>query len=743
MLINTAVVKIYRHNKDNGLTTVRLKAVDEASLAEVNKQFGSDFFVADGVLHDPRVGQKVTVEGSSFESPQHGKQMRASAMYPSRLVARSHVQEMLKSSFFRRIPPRLAESMFAKYGDRAISIIEHEGHRLKADFGFSDSELKWLAVDAKYASKIQTTFNFLKNLNMDTMLSVRLIQSYGNRTKSMMIDNVYAIDELKRLDFQVVDHIARSLGMDPLSGRRLNSAFNKVSALVEESGHTVAYVHHMAKKVSQFVQIDPTIIEEIINNKVQKGIMLSVDDEQGRPMIASNNYLKIELEIASQLHRLMSNPLPGKLTPVGDNFPSFLNEQQVQAIKTGVESKVSIVTGGPGVGKTTVTKNIIDGLEAQPEPGLIMLAAPTGKAAQRMSEQTGRDAQTLHSLLEFHPYDGFRYNEHNKLPVDTMVIDEMSMVDLFVFNALLKALPDHARLIVLGDVDQIPSVDVGDILSSMIGSGSIACTRLTKFYRTDEFSTITPNAHLINQGVMPDLYAKSNDFHWIDTKDDAETNRVIRQIVEKNLMQDSGTNPDDIQILSPQYHGDAGVTSLNNAMCDLINPRTPKKFKQTVYGTDFYVGDRVMQMKNNKDLKVSNGEIGKIAFFDLSNKRNKRVKVDFEGRTVDMPLAALGDMTHAYATTIHKSQGSEYPIIIIPISKRHVRSLSRQLVYTGITRGKSQVFLVGDRQALQESLKNSQKTKRYTQLSVLLKMGLSAVKQLQKKYAELNPAMTA
>jgi exodeoxyribonuclease V alpha subunit len=273
-------------------------------------------------------------------------------------------------------------------------------------------------------------------------------------------------------------------------------------------------------------------------------------------------------------------------------------------------------------------------------------------------------------------------------------------------------------------------VDVGDILSSMIGSGSIPCTRLTEFYRTDKLSTITPNAHLINQGELPDLYAKSNDFHWIDTKDDSETNRAIKNIVENNLIKEAKANPDDIQILSPQYQGDAGVNSLNSVMCDIINPRTPQKFKQPVYGTDYYVGDRVMQMKNNKELKVSNGEIGKISYFDLSNKRNKRVKIDFEGRTVDMPLRSLGDMTHAYATTIHKSQGSEYPIIIIPISKRHVRSLSRQLVYTGVTRGKAQVFLVGDKQALEDSLKNSQKTKRYTQLSALLKMGLPQLNML-------------
>lgn len=742
MSINAAVVKVYRHNKDNGLTTVRLKALDH-SADEVRKHSSNEFFVADGVLHNPRVGEKVTIEGSWVDTPQHGKQVRAYAMYPTRLVAKKHVGEMVKSSFFRRIPPRLAQSIVGKYGDRTLSVIESEGHRLQSDFGFKESEVKWLSVDAKYAQKVFSTFNFLKNLNVDTALAVQLIQSYGNRTKSMIIDNIYAIDELKRLDFQAVDHIARSLGMDPMSGRRLNAAFTKVSSLVEESGHTVAYVHHMAKKVSQLIQIDPSIIENVITNKVGKGIMLSVNDERGRPMIASTNYLKMELEIAAQLKRLMSASLPGKTTPVGDNFPDYLNDEQIQAIHTGVQSKVSIVTGGPGVGKTTVTKNIIDGLESQPEPGLIMLAAPTGKAAQRMSEQTGRDSQTLHSLLDFHPYEGFRYNENNKLPVDTMIVDEMSMVDLFVFNALLKALPDHARLIVLGDVDQIPSVDVGDILSSMIDSNVIPCTRLTKFYRTDEFSTITPNAHMINQGVLPDLYAPSNDFHWIDTNDDAETNRVIRDLVQNRLMGNEGMNPDDIQILSPQYQGDAGVNSLNTAMCDIINPRSPDKFKQTVYGTDFYVGDRVMQMKNNKDLKVSNGEIGKIAFFNVSDKRNKRVRVEFDGRSIDMPLKALGDMTHAYATTIHKSQGSEYPVIIIPVSKRHVRSLSRQLVYTGITRGKSQVFLVGDKRALEESLQNSQKTKRYTQLASLIKLNNNELKQVHQKFSEMNMGMRA
>jgi exodeoxyribonuclease V alpha subunit len=619
----------------------------------------------------------------------------------------------------------MAERLVKHFGLETLEVIDQKPERLPEVEGIGPVRSERITTAWIEQRRVKDVMLFLQSHGVSTTYAVRIYKAYGDRAIAVVKENPYqlAIDILG-IGFKSADRIAGQLGISPTSPRRAEAGVLHVLATFSDEGHVFVPRAKLVSSAVEILTIDAAIIEQAIANLAASGHVVV---EPG-PSDDESVYLKFlhtaEAAAAGRLRLLVSTEAKPIRIDIERAIAWFEEQQAIQladeqreAVRKAAFSKLLIVTGGPGTGKTTLVNGIIRILEKKGRR--ILLAAPTGRAAKRMTETTGREAKTLHRLLEFNAKKfGFDRDASNPLEADLVIVDEASMIDTVLAYDLLKALPLAAQLVLVGDVDQLPSVGPGSVLADLLRSGIADVVRLQQIFRQGSESLIVVNAHRVNQGMMPELppEGSTSDFFFIERKEPEEIAATIKALVRQHIPHKFGLDPfDDIQVLTPMQRGLLGVANVNAELQTLLNPAGDSVIRGS---RAFRVGDKVMQIRNNYDLNVFNGDIGRIRAIEAVE---QEVQVEFDGRAVTYEYSDLDELVLAYACSIHKSQGSEYPCVVIPVHTQHYMMLQRNLLYTAITRGKRLVILVGSKRALAIAVKNDTIGRRCTRLAERLR----------------------
>ena len=562
--------------------------------------------------------------------------------------------------------------------------------------------------------EVKNIMLFLQSNGVSTAYAAKIYKEYGNAAIDKVKENPFRLaDDIWGIGFRTADTIAAKLGFGKDSFVRLRSGILYTLSALADEGHVYAERDQLADKAVELLEADIANVQMTLDNMLQAEELIFEEDAIFLPAF---NYA--EKGTAHKLIQLAED-VSGfdSLRPESQVDVAALekmlgiqyDEVQAQAVQEAARSKVMVLTGGPGTGKTTTVQGII---AAYGQMGLrILLAAPTGRAAKRMSEATGLPAKTIHRLLECKPPEGYQRNEENPLEGDVLIVDECSMIDIILMNSLLKALPRNMRLVLVGDIDQLPSVGAGNVLRDIIDSGRFPVIRLTRIFRQAQQSRIITNAHRINQGEFPDISnGRNTDFFFINSEEPEAAVQEIVALVSSKLPRYYGVKPSEVQVLTPMQRGVLGGTNLNQTLQAALNPEGEGLRRG---GFIFRLYDKVMQVKNNYDKEVFNGDIGRITAVDL---QKRTLQVMFDGRVIEYDVSELDELVHAYATTIHKAQGSEYPIVVMPILMTHFVMLQRNLLYTGITRAKKVLVLIGSKKALAYAVHNVTVSQRNTKL---------------------------
>ncbi|MBQ4364409.1 MAG: ATP-dependent RecD-like DNA helicase, partial [Oscillospiraceae bacterium] len=549
--------------------------------------------------------------------------------------------------------------------------------------------------------EIKNIMLFLQGHDVSTSHATKIYKTYGNDSISVVQENPYRLaDDIWGIGFRTADTIAAKMGFGPDRYERLRSGLMYTLNSLADEGHCYSTENVLITKAADILQITETgklknALEQMISDRdvITENIPKSAEIAIYLPAFfyAETGTARRISEICTSISSLR---VDDKIVEKVVNSTSIsYDEVQIQAIRTAVSSKMFVLTGGPGTGKTTTTLGIINAFRSA--GANILLAAPTGRAAKRMTEATGMESKTIHRLLEFKPPEGCQRNAENPLEGDVLIVDECSMIDIILMYSLVKAIPDSMTVILVGDVDQLPSVGAGNVLRDIISSDTIPVVRLTKIFRQAQTSRIITNAHLINKGKMPDISnPKGSDFFFIECEDEEKRSGEIVNLIRNRLPKFYGLSPTDIQVLTPMQRGDVGAQNLNTLLQEKINPGNIGLKRG---GTLYKPNDKVMQIRNNYDKEVFNGDIGVVAQVDTEE---RTLIVIFDGRPVGYEIDELDELVLAYAVTVHKSQGSEYPVVVMPVFTSHYVMLQQNLLYTGVTRAKKGLVLVGQKKAI-------------------------------------------
>jgi len=683
-----------------------------------------------GSLPTIREGQDIEVEGSWTTHPKFGKQFLATRCHQKIPTTLTGLTKYLASGVIRGIGEVYAEKLVQHFGDNILQIIEHEPHRLKEVGGFAEKRIALITESWKTQRATAQIMVFLQDKGVSPAYANKIFKYYGTSALSVLQENPYRLaDEVWGIGFTTADAIAKNLGFTKADIRRLTAGISYVFSTASAQGHLYVERTKLWDKAAPILTLDAEeapLFEQAFTLLLSQGKVVSIPFEGLEYRGLATNY-ETEQSLVEHLDRLLKTPSPKTF----DNAQLYqelrapkpgeldLHEGQQQGIMTALSNKVAIITGGPGTGKTTLVKKLISFLER--ERVTIKLAAPTGRAAKRLMESTGHFATTLHRLLEFDPANGrFVHNARNTLKVDFLIVDEVSMVDLFLAHALIQALPSTAHLVLIGDCNQLPSVGPGNILRDLIESDKIPNVMLTEIFRQARSSLIVVNAHRINHGEFPtttDPEATLKDFVFIKETEPENLQGHIKRAFEECKRR--GFPPSSIQLLTPMNRGIAGTQVLNAFLQSYLHPEHRPML--TNFGTKYHQGDRVMQIRNNYDKNVFNGDIGSIFSIDLES---QILEVKFGERVVPYDASELDELVLAYATTIHKSQGSEYPVAIIPLFMQHFMLLQRNLLYTAITRAKKLCILIGEPRAIAMTIKKEDAHKRMTFLKSMIQKSL-------------------
>jgi exodeoxyribonuclease V alpha subunit len=619
----------------------------------------------------------------------------------------------------RGIGPVYAKKLVRAFSEAVFEIIEQEPDRLREVPGIGPKRAGRIIAGWAEQKVIREIMLFLHSNGVGTSRAVRIYKTYGTDAVQLISENPYRLArDIRGIGFLTADQIAAKLGIEKTALIRIRAGISFALAEAMDDGHCGLPTDDLIPLAQKLLEVAPDLVETALGLELQDGTVIA-DQLDGRRCVFLAALYRAEREIAEKLKALARGKPPWPAIEVDKAIPwveartkLVLAESQKQALRMALGSNVLVITGGPGVGKTTLVNSLLKILIVKSVS--IALCAPTGRAAKRLSESTGLEAKTIHRLLETDPKtSGFRRNEETPLDCDLLVIDETSMVDVPLMRAVLRALPDGAALVLVGDVDQLPSVGPGQVLADIIASGAVPVVRLTEIFRQAAESRIVTNAHRINQGLMPDLTTvDGGDFYFVNAPNPEQGVQKLLAIVQERIPRRFGLDRvRDIQVLCPMNRGGLGARSLNIELQKVLNP--PGEIRVERFGWTFCPGDKVMQIENDYDKEVYNGDLGIVSRIELED---GELAVDFEGREVVYGLGELDQLVLAYATTIHKSQGSEYPAVVIPLSTQHYAMLQRNLIYTGVTRGKRLVVLVGQRQALAIAIKGTQTRRRWSKL---------------------------
>jgi len=676
-----------------------------------------------GTLPPVGSGVRVRLTGEFRQDPRHGEQFRADTLVtlaPETLVG---LERYLGSGLIPGIGPAFAKRIVSAFGMDSLTMLDHEPDRLKLIPGIGERRIE--EVKKAWASQraISNVMMLLQTHGASPALAARIYKHYGDGAARVVQTAPYRLAmEVRGIGFKTADRIAKSLGIAGDHPERVQAGvLHELSGLADQ-GHVLFDREALSDRAAAMLEIDVGHVGPAIDKLWASGHV--VVEEKA---VYLTRLHRAEIALAAGFYRLLSRP--GRvLAGIESTIERFEQQAQVTlapaqraAVKGAAEHKVIVVTGGPGVGKTTIVRAILDVMKRAHLD--VRLAAPTGRAAKRLFEATGHEATTLHRLLEFDPRaGGFQVGEQKPLEADVVIVDEASMIDVPLGAALLGALPDAARLVIVGDADQLPSVGPGALLRDIIDSGVVVTVRLNEIFRQAGESRIVQNAHRILVGEMPesaDPDSPRPDFFVVSRREAEDAAETIRELVTVRIPKRFGLDPRrDVQVLTPMHRGPAGTTALNQLLQSALNPHGPSLEH---HGQTFRVGDKVLQLKNDYEREVYNGDLGVI---ERANVEDRRLSVRFDGRDVDYQDADLDMLTLAYATSIHKSQGSEYPAVVIPLLTSHFVMLSRNLVYTAVTRGKKLCVLVADPRALKLALGEVRREERQTRLAERLRLAL-------------------
>ena len=699
-LLRCVVERITYQNPENGYSVLKVKV----------KGY-NDLVTLVGNLLEVPVGSVLLCRGEWKVDKRYGSQFVAATWEETMPATVYGIEKYLGSGLVKGIGPRFARAIVQRFGTETIDIIETEIERLYEVPNIGRKRVAKIRESWEKQKDIKNVMLFLQGYGVSTAYAAKIYREYGKESIDKVRENPYRLaDDIWGIGFKTADGIAAKMGYEKEDPRRCRSGILYTLGQLSDEGHVYAGEEQLVKTAGQLLEAGETAIRDTLAGMLQaEDLILDKDAIYLPPFYHAECGTSRRLrDLAQSTGRSLFDGLfdPSSLTAeTGIEY----DEVQLAAIRQAVTSKVMVLTGGPGTGKTTTTQGIIAALK---KAGLrVLLAAPTGRAAKRMSEATGMEAKTIHRLLEYNPQDGYKRNDENPLEGDALIVDECSMIDILLMNNLLKAVPVGMRLVFVGDIDQLPSVGAGNVLRDIIDSQRIPVVRLVRIFRQAQKSRIVMNAHTINQGRFPDTSnGRDTDFFFMREDDPERAAETIVRLVKERLPRAYRESPDRIQVLTPMQRGVVGAANLNLLLQQALNPSGPSLGRG---GYTYRQGDRVMQLCNNYAKEVFNGDLGYIREVDTEE---RMLTVDFDGKKVEYDVTELDELTLAYATTIHKAQGSEYPIVVMPVLMTHFVMLQRNLIYTGITRAKKICVLLGAAKALAYAVRNVSVLKRNTRL---------------------------
>ncbi len=654
-------------------------------------------------------GDRVELSGGWVEHPRYGKQFKVESANISYPTTDSGIIKYLGSGMLRGIGPVTAKRIVSKFGETTLDIFDNNISRLIEVEGIGKKKLELIKEGWEEQKSVRNVMLFLQSNGISSTYSLKIYKEYGDAAPDLIQSNPYRlISDIWGIGFKTADDIGRNLGFTGDDPFRLKAGIVHTLQQAVKDGHTFLPKDVLIKEASYILQADVGYSDSLFEQLEENG---EIYIEKNR--VYAFDFYHAEREIENSITALLriTPEKPPKLDKILSSFKENYSHEQLEAIRTSYSEKILIITGGPGTGKTTTLKGIIQLFQTFDKK--IMLAAPTGRAAKRMTEVIGLEAKTIHRLLEFNPKDhSFNQNADNPLETDLLIVDEISMIDTLLMYNLIVAISKNTTLILVGDIDQLPSVGAGNVLKDLIASEQIPVIQLNTIFRQAKDSDIIINAHRINKGEMPALnFIKETDFVFLDEGSNPKIPEKILRLCSNELPRKFDFNPvEDIQILSPIYKGDVGVTALNKLFQNELN----NSFVVYSQGEKiFKANDKVMQLRNNYDKNVFNGDIG---FVEGTDNESKIMYISFEGRIIDYKFEDLDEITLAYAVTVHKSQGSEFPCIIMPLTTSHYMMLQRNLLYTAITRATKLLILIGTKKALSMGVNNNKVRNRFTSL---------------------------
>ena len=708
-LLRCVVERITYQNPENGYSVLKVKV----------KGY-SDLVTLVGNLLEVPVGSVLLCRGEWKVDKRYGSQFVAATWEETMPATVYGIEKYLGSGLVKGIGPRFARAIVQRFGTETIDIIETDIERLYEVPNIGRKRVAKIRESWEKQKDIKNVMLFLQGYGVSTAYAAKIYREYGKESIEKVRENPYRLaDDIWGIGFKTADGIAAKMGYEKEDPRRCRSGILYTLGQLSDEGHVYAGEEQLVKTAGQLLEAGETAIRDTLAGMLQaEDLILDKDAIYLPPFYHAECGTSRRLrDLAQSTGRSLFDGLfdPSSLTAeTGIEY----DEVQLAAIRQAVTSKVMVLTGGPGTGKTTTTQGIIAALK---KAGLrVLLAAPTGRAAKRMSEATGMEAKTIHRLLEYNPQDGYKRNDENPLEGDALIVDECSMIDILLMNNLLKAVPVGMRLVLVGDIDQLPSVGAGNVLRDVIDSQRIPVVRLVRIFRQAQKSRIVMSAHAINRGKFPDTSnGRDTDFFFMKEEDPERAAESIVRLVKERLPRAYRESPDRIQVLTPMQRGVVGAANLNLLLQQALNPSGPSLGRG---GYTYRQGDRVMQLRNNYAKEVFNGDLGYIREVDTED---RMLTVDFDGKKVEYDVTELDELTLAYATTIHKAQGSEYPIVVMPVLMTHFVMLQRNLIYTGITRAKKICVLIGAMKALAYAVRNVSVLKRNTSLRERLNPSLT------------------
>ena len=711
--LSGTIERVTFHNEENGYCVLRVSMSDARKTQTVV-----------GNCAAPNAGEEIAARGEWIEDDQYGSQFRASEISTSEPDNLKGIERYLGSGLIDGIGPTYAKKLVNKFGPEVFNIIDDRSKRLEEVEGIGPKRRKEIKKSWEKQKSVRRIMVFLHQHGISTARAVRIYKTYGDESIKKLKNNPYRLShDLHGVGFKTADTIASKLGINFDDWSRIEAGLQFALQTATGNGHCALPETELIESATELLGVEQIKIEDCLKKIITKSEVIR-DEINSVPMIFPPQLIASEKIVSQKILNLASKKpdypkveIEKALSWCQKKIGYPLAEGQRKAVELALRERVLIITGGPGVGKTTILRSVLMILRAKKVAPI--LCAPTGRAAKRMSETTGLEASTIHRLLEFKGQSGkFAHDENNPVEGDLFIVDEASMIDIQLMSSFLRALPKNAHLILVGDVDQLPSVGPGSVLSDLIQSNELPVARLNEIFRQSSESRIITAAHEINEGILPIELSKSarnnpnSDFFFISSDEPDKTAETIANIVSLRIPEKLGLDPvNDIQVITPMHRGSLGTQALNRKLQDSLNPASESTFEIERFGARYRVGDKVIQTRNNYDKETLNGDIGKV--IEISTDPGK-VIIQFSGqRTVSYEPGELDEISPGFAITVHKSQGSEFPCVVIPVSTQHFLLLQRNLLYTAITRGSQVVVLVGQKKAAAMAVKNIDTKERY------------------------------